>query len=100
MAPAKKAKSPQSEGRRARGKGGHRLAEAFATVEQFPALDESRRRVERIVSQPGPSVDEITEAIESDAGLAIAVLRAAGSVNGGPVRLTATPDAVEILTPD
>ncbi len=81
------------------GRGGHRLAEAFAAVETLPALTESRGRVERLVSKPGSSVDEICEAVESDAGLAIAVLRAAGSVNGKPTRLSGIPDAVEILTP-
>jgi len=100
MSSPKTAKASSSKDRRVMGKGGHRLAEAFAAVEQFPALDESRRRIERIVSKPGPSADEITEAIESDAGLAIAVLRAAGAANGGPVRLAGIPDAVEILTPD
>ena len=100
MPATKTAKASLGKAGRAMGKGGHRLAEAFAAVEQFPALDESRRRVERIVSKPGPSADEITEAIESDAGLAIAVLRAAGSANGKPARLGGIPDAVEILTPD
>jgi len=80
------------------GKGGYRLAEAFAAVEELPALSESRGRVERLVSKPGSSVDEISEAVESDVGLAIAVLRAASSANGRTTRLTGIPDAVEILT--
>jgi putative nucleotidyltransferase with HDIG domain len=81
------------------GSGGRRLAEAFAAVERLPALAESCGRVERLVSNPGSSVDEISEAVECDAGLAIAVLRAAAANNGRPVQLTGIPDAVQVLTP-
>jgi putative nucleotidyltransferase with HDIG domain len=99
MPAAKTVKPPAGKAGRAMGKGGHRLAEAFAAVEQLPALDESRGRVERIASKPGSSVDELTEAIESDAGLTIAILRAAGSANGRTARLAGIPEAVKILTP-
>src|SRR5215218_9492047 len=91
--------APSGMGGRAMGRGGHRLAEAFAAVERLPALAESRSRVERLVSKPGSSVDEISEAVECDAGLAIAVLRAAAASNGKPTRLTGVPDAVAVLTP-
>jgi putative nucleotidyltransferase with HDIG domain len=86
-------------GARAMGRGGHRLAEAFAAVEELPALAESCGRLERLVSKPGSSQDEMTEAVESDAGLAIAVLRAAASANGRTAHLTGIPDAIRVLTP-
>jgi putative nucleotidyltransferase with HDIG domain len=81
------------------GRGGHRLAEAFAAVERLPALAESCARVERLVSKPGSSVNEVSEAVECDAGLAIAVLRAAAASNGRSTALTGIPDAVAVLTP-
>ena len=81
------------------GRGGHRLADAFEAVEELPALAESCGRIERLISKPGASVDEISEAVESDAGLAIAVLRAAAGSNGRPRRLTGIPEAIEVLSP-
>ena len=92
-------KDPASGGSsQSQGRGAHRLADAIAAVEELPALSESRGRIARLVSKPGASVDEISEAVESDAGLAIAVLRAAGS-NGRPRRLTGIPEAIEVLSP-
>jgi putative nucleotidyltransferase with HDIG domain len=96
-------RTPKGRGRplaaRGMGRGGRRLAEAFAAVEGLPALAESRGRLERALSKSGASLDEIAEAVESDAALAIAVLRAASSVNGSPPRLGGVPDAIETLTP-
>ena len=100
MASAASKKASASGGcAQTQGRGGHRLADAFAAVEELPALTESRVRVERLISKPGASIDEISEAVESDAGLAIAVLRAAAGSNGRPRRLTGIPDAIEVLTP-
>jgi putative nucleotidyltransferase with HDIG domain len=96
---AQKSTAPASGGNaQTQGRGGHRLADAFAAVEELPALAESCGRIERLIAKPGASVDEISEAVESDAGLAIAVLRAASS-NGRPHRLTGIPEAVELLSP-
>jgi putative nucleotidyltransferase with HDIG domain len=97
---AKKNSAPTSGGsKQTQGRGGHRLADAFAAVEELPALAETCGRVERLVSKPGASVDELSEAVESDAGLAIAVLRAAAGSNGRVRRLTGIPEAIEILSP-
>ena len=99
MASAGTKKAPASGGAsQTQGRGGHRLADAFAAVEELPALAESCGRVERLVAKPGASVDEVSEAVESDAGLAIAVLRAAASSNGSPQRISGIPDAIEALS--
>jgi putative nucleotidyltransferase with HDIG domain len=100
MPAAQQQKAPGSGGSsQSQGRGGHRLADAFAAVEELPALAESCGRVERLVAKPGVSIDEISEAVESDAGLAIAVLRAASGSNGRPHRLTGIPEAIEVLSP-
>ncbi len=100
MASTATKKPPASGGgAQTQGRGGHRLADAFAAVEELPALAESCGRVERLVAKPGASVDELSEAVESDAGLAIAVLRAAAASNGRPRRLGGIPDAIEVLSP-
>ncbi len=88
---------PQTRGS---GRGGHRLAEAFQEVERLPALAESRERALTVSSKRGASVDEVSDAVESDVALAIAVLRAAMNTNGRPGGLAGIPDAVERLTPE
>jgi putative nucleotidyltransferase with HDIG domain len=89
--------APQTRGK---GRGGHRLAEAFLEVEHLPALAESRERLMTVSSKRGASVGEVSDAVESDVALTIAVLRAAMNANGRPGRLAGVPDAVERLTPD
>jgi putative nucleotidyltransferase with HDIG domain len=81
------------------GRGGHRLADAFETVERLPVLAESRGRLERALSKSLASQDEILEAVESDAALAIVVLRAAAGADGHAARIGGIPDAIEALTP-
>jgi putative nucleotidyltransferase with HDIG domain len=82
-----------------RGSGGHRLAAAFEEVERFPALAESQRRILRLASNPNPPSDEIVEAIESDAALAIAVMRAANNGHGnGRGSVSGVPQAVDTLS--
>jgi putative nucleotidyltransferase with HDIG domain len=82
------------------GRGGQRLAEAFSAVERLPMLAESRRRLRRLVGKPAASEGEVTETVESDVALVVAVLRAARNRNGsslGPV--WGVSDAVTALTP-
>ena len=61
---------------------GRRLTSAFAALEAFPALAESRNRVLRLFSEDQTSTAEVVAAVESDVALAIAVLRVANQVQG------------------
>ncbi len=80
------------------GKGGRRLADAFEAVSVMPVLAESRRRLMDACDGNGSQSGELAEAIESDAGLTVAVLRAAGDgeslIADGGVRR-----AIESLSP-
>ena len=57
--------------------GGRRLADAFAALDTFPALAESRDRLLSLLGAHAPSAAKITATIETDVALAIAVLRRA-----------------------
>lgn len=83
---------------RGRGPGGFRLADAFESVERLPALSESRARVLRLAEGASPPLEEIVDAVESDAGLAAAVMRSAcdGDARGA---VAGIPQAVEALRP-
>jgi putative nucleotidyltransferase with HDIG domain len=94
-----KARAPQATGER-NGVGGHRLAAAFESVSELPALAEARRRLVRVCDQGVPSRAEMVSAVESDAALAIAVMRAANNGDGPPGRAAAVGQAVQQLTPD
>jgi HD-like signal output (HDOD) protein len=87
-------------GTRALGRGGHRLADAFAAVERLPVLVESQCRLRALTAKPSIPEAEVTETVEADVGLVIAVLRGASNGNGpmGPVR--GVGDAVAALTPE
>jgi putative nucleotidyltransferase with HDIG domain len=85
---------------RRRGAGGRRLAEAFEAVSACPALAEARRRLVGACDRQAPVADEVTEAIESDAALTIAVMRAANNGNGPSGRAGGVRDAIEELRPD
>jgi putative nucleotidyltransferase with HDIG domain len=77
-----------------------RLAKAFARLEALPALRESRQRLLDLLAAERASTDDLTRVVESDAALAIAVLRAANRL-AGPARgtIAGIPDAVRALTP-
>jgi putative nucleotidyltransferase with HDIG domain len=83
----------------AQGKGGKRLAAAFDAVSRLPALDETVERVVKASSQESSSVTEITELVETDMAVAIAVMRSANNGGGPRGRIANVPDAVEALTP-
>jgi putative nucleotidyltransferase with HDIG domain len=97
-------RSPKAHRRNSRpvhrgaGEGGRRLAAAFEAVSRLPALSESRRRLLRECERESPSPGEVTAAVESDAALAIAVMRAANNGTGSPGRNPGIPDAIEALT--
>jgi putative nucleotidyltransferase with HDIG domain len=77
---------------------GARLAAAFEAVEKFPILLESRERVMQAATAETARVGELVEVVESDVGLAIAVLRfanrSAGAGSAGTI-----PAAIDILKP-
>jgi putative nucleotidyltransferase with HDIG domain len=80
------------------GTGGRRLAEAFDSVSHLPALAGSRRRLLKLTDAVGASPGEVAEAVENDAALAIAVMRAANNGAGPPGRCGGVRDAVDSLT--
>jgi putative nucleotidyltransferase with HDIG domain len=93
----KKATPPRT---RDMGRGGPRLAEAFAAVERLPVLAESRRRLGRLVGKPAAREGDVTETVESDVALVVAVLRAASNGNRSSLRPECgVSAAVKVLTP-
>jgi putative nucleotidyltransferase with HDIG domain len=98
MATAEKTKKvPVAAG--ANGKGGQRLAAAFDAVNTLPALAETTVRVAKLTGHESPSVAEIAELVETDAAVAIAVMKAANNGGGPRGRISNVHDAVESLTP-
>jgi putative nucleotidyltransferase with HDIG domain len=91
-----KAKSAKS-GERRRGVGGRRLADAFEVVSEMPALAEARRRLIGTCERPASSAGDVADAVESDAALAIAVMRAANNGSGPAGRVSGVREAVEEL---
>ncbi|MGE5282986.1 MAG: HDOD domain-containing protein [Chloroflexota bacterium] len=77
---------------------GARLAAAFEAVERFPVLIESRERVMRAATAETARVAELVETVESDVGLAMAVLRFANR-NGPSGGIGTIPEAVDLLKP-
>jgi putative nucleotidyltransferase with HDIG domain len=82
------------------GAGGRRLAAAFDSVSQLPALAEARRRLLGVCERQAAAPGDIAEAIESDAALAIAVMRAANNGTGPSGRTAGIREAIETLRPD
>jgi putative nucleotidyltransferase with HDIG domain len=79
---------------------GARLAAAFEAVEKFPVLLESRARVMQAATAETGRVGELVEAVESDVGLAISVLRFANRSAGSPIGGIGTiPGALDVLKP-
>jgi putative nucleotidyltransferase with HDIG domain len=80
---------------------GARLTSAFAALERFPALAESRDRVLTLVSEERPARGDVVAAIESDVALVIAVLRMANGVPGPRRgRVENIVEGVEVLSPE
>jgi len=81
------------------GTGGKRLADAFEVVSSLPALAEARRRALEACAAESASIGEIAEIVESDAALAIGILRAANNGGGPAGRAGGVTDAIEALEP-
>src|SRR5829696_1769227 len=95
-----KSKPASSAGDRSLGQGGKRLAAAFDAVSSLPALAESRRRLLRASEGSAPSGDELAAAIESDAAIAIQIMRAANNGGGPHGRTGGVRQAVDVLDVD
>ena len=80
------------------GAGGRRLAAAFDAVSNLPALAEARGRLLALTERQAASPNEIADAIESDSGIAIAVMQAANNGNGPRGRTAGVAQAIESLT--
>lgn len=98
LATRKNPASTPSPGGRSAGAGGKRLADAFEAVSRMPAHAEARQRLLRQVEGGAASPNEIADVIESDAALAIAVMRAANNGTGPPGRVAGVGEAVTALS--
>lgn len=78
---------------------GARLAAAFEAVEKFPVLMEGRARVMQAATSDNPRLGDLVEAIESDVGLTIAVLRYANRGGADAGSVGSVPAALEALKP-
>src|SRR5690349_23401772 len=78
---------------------GARLAAAFEAVEKFPVLMESRERVMRAATAETARIAELVETVESDVGLAIAVLRYANRGGAPNSAVASVPAAIDMLKP-
>ena len=63
-------------------------------------MAEARRRLVRVCEHGMPSSSEMITAVESDAALAIAVMRAANNGEGPPGRAGAVGEAIQQLSPE
>jgi putative nucleotidyltransferase with HDIG domain len=76
------------------------LTAAFEAIDRFPVLVEPRDRLLRLMRQDRPPAAEVIAAVESDAALAVAVLRWANKAKGRKAApVTSIPAAVEVLGP-
>ena len=82
------------------GAGGRRLAAAFDAVSTLPALAEARRRLLGLCERQAASPGDLADAVEADAALAIAVMRAANNGHGPSGRIGGVPAALDALRVD
>ena len=61
---------------------GRRLTTAFAALEAYPVLVESRNRVLRLFEDGEPSGGDVISAVEADVALTVTVVRLANQVDG------------------
>jgi putative nucleotidyltransferase with HDIG domain len=75
---------------------GRRLLSAFAALEAFPALEESRDRLLSVLAKDHVVTADIVSAIEADVAFTITVLRLAGAAQPSR-RVDTVASAVELL---
>ena len=100
MGATKKKKTAGNNASDARGNGvgGRRLADAFDAVTALPALAEARSRLLGLCEKSASSSNELAEAVEADAALAIAIMRAANNGDGPSGRTGGVREAIESLS--
>jgi DNA-binding CsgD family transcriptional regulator/HD-like signal output (HDOD) protein len=76
-----------------------RLADSLEAVERFPVGLEAREQVMAATAASAPRLGEIVEAVESDAGLAMIVLRSANQGANRSGTCASIPAALELLKP-
>lgn len=76
---------------------GSRLAEAFETVGQFPALNDARQRVIQAATADLIRPGEIVETIEGDIGLSISAMRTANNAKGSSGEVSTIAEAADLL---
>jgi len=97
--PINSANGTQTPGGRSAGFGGKRLSDAFEIAARIPVLAESKRRLAALSEGGNASPNDVADAIESDAALAIAVMRAANNGDGPSGRVGGAREAVDSLSP-
>jgi putative nucleotidyltransferase with HDIG domain len=78
---------------------GRRLTEAFEALERFPALAESRDRLLNAATTENMRIADIASIVESDAAVAVAVLRSVNKQAAGPKLIDTAAGAIEQLSP-
>jgi putative nucleotidyltransferase with HDIG domain len=91
-APAQAGTRHQNEGH------GRRLTQAFAALEAFPALAESRKRLLTVMSKDHVATADVVAAVESDVALVTAVLRMGNQAPGARGRVDTIVGAVDLLS--
>lgn len=81
------------------GAGGRRLAAAFDSISNLPALAEARERLVALAESPSSSTGQMADVVETDAALAIALMQAANNGNGPRGRNGGVLEAIESLSP-
>lgn len=76
-----------------------RLVTALAALRQFPALCETHQRALTAASARRPRAEAIASTVESDVGLALAVLGAANAERKRNAKVATAMEAVELLGP-
>ncbi len=71
---------------------------AFAALEGFPALSESRDRLLAVVSKDHVATADVVSAVESDIALITAILRLANRAQSGRGRVDTVVAAIEVLS--
>jgi putative nucleotidyltransferase with HDIG domain len=81
------------------GRAGRRLAEAFDVVSGLPVPAEAHRRLLSACDLEATSPAELAEVVESDAALAMTVMREANNGSGPPGRTAGVEAAILALSP-
>jgi len=93
------APTPPAE-RHAHSHHGRRLAQAFAELERLPALSEAREQLLSLTEAPSAASSEMSAVVESDAALALGVMRLANAGRLSLERVDTAAAAIERIGRD